>query len=330
MARSSASSRSASRSSRSGGLGSLFTGIGRFASALLPDAAGARTLGIGILACVALGGVAFGIARGLPHLNAYAEARAMIDPSKVQIVFSDPPKWMPMETLNALSAQAHSAMASASPLEAGALQRVHQSLLTSGWFARVEQVRRQTDTEIAVEGEFRVPFAMVRVGDEDHLIDVAGRRLPLSYVGAALRPHLPLIVGVSMPMPAEPGGLWLGSDLRAALNLAGLLRDRTWFVSGQIHAIDASRFGREGIVELITDRQTRIVWGGDPLDRSLSEMPADRKLACLDALYRASRRVDDASGRTLDLRFDVVTLAPKAPITSAQESDEDSSFATND
>lgn len=330
--------RSAGGSPRSGrrgfGFGAIAGLAGGIARAILP-AGGARGLLTGVVTVAAMGGIGFGIVKGLPHLNAYAETKALIDPAKVSIVFANAPAWMPATTLGALSRDAHDAMASASLLEVGALQRVHQRLLASGWFSRVEQVRRRSETEIAVSAEFRVPYAMVRAGDEDHLIDVDGRRLPLSYAGNDQRPRLPLILGIAMPKPAENGALWLGSDLRAAINLVDLLRNRIWFANGQIKAIDASRFQVEGIVELVTDRDTRIVWGGDPHDRGLSEMPPDRKLACLDALYGASKRVDDASGRTLDLRFDVVTLAPKPPSTSDAGSDADrapadETFAAND
>ncbi|MBL9118621.1 MAG: hypothetical protein JNL80_01755 [Phycisphaerae bacterium] len=310
----------------------VFSGV---LSSLVPSASGARGLTMAILACGVVGGIGYGIHRGLPHLNAYAESRAMIDPAKVRIVFSNPPTWMPAATLNELAQASHQAMASASPLEVGALQRVHQQLITSGWFTRIEQVRRRSETEIAVTAEFRVPFALVRSGDEDHLIDASGRRLPVRYSGSDERPRLPLVLGVAMPKPAEPGDLWLGTDLRAAINLVDLLRDRVWFANGQVRAVDTTRFAAEGIVELVTDRDTRIVWGGDPADRSLSEMPADRKLACLDALYRASKRVDDASGRTLDIRFDVVTLAPREPSSSAADADragdqKNQAYAAND
>jgi hypothetical protein len=294
--------------------------------------AAAKAVATTVLTCVALGGIGYGIVKSIPALNAFAAARVTVDPSKVRIVFSNPPAWMPNVTLGTIAREAHAAMATSSPLESEALKEVHQALLASGWFAGVEQVRRTGDTEIAVTAEFRVPFAMVRSGSDDHLIDVEGRRLPLCYTGEAVRPKLPLVIGVALPKPAESGALWLGSDLRAALNIIDLVRDRVWFADGQIHSIDTSRFGTEGIVELVTDRNTRIVWGGDPRNRSLSEMPPDRKLASLDALYRASRRVDDASGRTLDLRFDVVTLAPKPQTSnSASESEPiDEAFAAND
>lgn len=301
-----------SRSRVSSGLATASAAL----AALVPSGSTVKAIALTAVWCAAVGGVVYGASRGLPKLRAYAESKATIDPAAVRITFSHAPAWMPAETLQSLADASHQAMANASPLETEALQRVHQELLASGWFTRVEQVRRIATDEISVTAEFRTPYAMVRWNDEDHLIDQQGRRLPLSYTGDGARPRLPLILGVSMPKPAETGVIWLGSDLRAALNLTSLLRDRIWFANGQVKAIDTARYASEGIVELVTDRDTRIVWGGDPNDRSLGEMPADRKLAALDAMYQVSKRVDNGSGRTIDIRFDVVTLAP-APDSSS-------------
>jgi hypothetical protein len=264
-----------------------------------------------------LGGLGYALITHLPTLRSHAAAKGSADPTAIAIRFEETPSWMPKSTLRQLANAAHQAMASASPLEVEALQRVHQEFLASGWFTHIEQVRRTASNEILVSGAFRTPVAMVRSEGEDHLIDEQGRRLPLAYSGTGARPRLPLILGVALPKPAESGAIWLGADLRAALNLTALLRQRVWFANGQVQAIDTSRFAHEGIVELVTDRSTRIVWGGDPNDRSLSEMPADRKLAALDAMYQVSKRVDNGGDRTIDIRFDVVTLAPSSPSSDA-------------
>jgi hypothetical protein len=302
-----------SSASRSGSLPSF----GRLIGALTPSGGTLRTTAMVLAWGGVLGGLGYALVVNLPMLRAHAEAKGTADPTAIAIRFEDTPTWMPNTTLRQLAFASHQAMASASPLEVEALQRVHQELLASGWFTRIEQVRRTAANEILVSGAFRSPIAMVRWEGEDHLIDEQGRRLPLAYSGSGPRPRLPLILGVALPKPAESGAIWLGADLRAALNLTALLRERVWFANGQVEAIDTARFAYEGIVELVTDRGTRIVWGGDPNDRSLSEMPADRKLAALDAMYQVSKRVDNGGDRTIDIRFDVVTLAPQSPSSDA-------------
>jgi hypothetical protein len=257
---------------------------------------------------LAIGGLVFAAWTGIPKLRAWADARERVDPAHLRVRFEPSPQWMPKSSLEALRADAREALDGTSVLDGSALETVHRRLFASGWFDRVDQVRRSGNDEIEVTAEFLVPFAMVYSGDEYHVIDSRGRRLPLAYGEGMERPNLPLIMRVAMPKPAEAGSAWIGQDLRASLKLIGLIRTKPWF--GTVHSVDAGRFNRESILELVTDRSTRVIWGNDPDARSLGEMPTERKLACLDALWSHAKRIDNGTGRGVDLRFDVVTLAP--------------------
>lgn len=287
-----------------------------FASAFARSASStdvlARAVVVALWLAVAAGLILAG-RRGVPWLLSWAESRQTVDSSTVEIRFEPTPSWMPVESLALLVADGRAALPEGSLFDAGALTALHRHLVLSGWFERVEQVTRLSATEIVVSAEFLTPFALVRSGEADCVVDREARRLPLTYTGSGPRPQLPRIVGVSLPRPAEPGTPWIGRDVRAALRLAALIRARPWFLAGQVREIDANRFNSESILELVTDRGTRVIWGGDPEGRAIGEMPAERKLACLDALYHGTRRIDDSTGRALDLRFDVVTLAPTDP-----------------
>lgn len=291
----------------------------------MPSAGAVRAAGVTAMWLAAFVGVGYGAVVGVPKLRAWAATRSMIDPTHLQVAFEPTPSWMPPESLDALRVQVRDALQGTSALDAANLAFVHQRLATSGWFSRVEQVKRRSATEIVVSGEFLVPFALVRSGDEDHVVDARSRRLPLSYATTGRRPQLPLVTGVAMPRPAEMGAAWIGQDVRASLKLASLIRTHSWFGAGQVVAIDASRFNTDSILELVTDRGTRVVWGSDPDARALGEMPTDRKLACLDALYAGTQRIDDPTGRGVDLRFDVVTLGPTESTLSVAEAPTDRS-----
>jgi hypothetical protein len=277
---------------------------------LVPSAAAVRGTLVAIAWLGAIGGGLYGAVVGIPKLRAFAVERSRLDPGQLTSAFQPSPAWMPAATLRALSGNAREALGETSALDAGALERAHQGLLASGWFERIEQVQRSGRNELTVTAEFRVPFALIRSGEEDHLVDRSGRRLALAYAKGDQRPPLPLIEGVALPKPAEPGQPWVGGDVRAALHLAALVRDRPWFANGHARAIDASRYASEGLLLIVTERGGSVLWGSDPNDRSIGEMPPERKLAALDALYRDSGSIDDANGRALDLRFDVVTLGP--------------------
>lgn len=275
-------------------------------------AARSLTLAGGLLgAGVAVAGIAYGLQRGLPILLERAEQRQPLDASQLRVVFEAAPAWIPQSALDELGDQVRHSLAGRPSIATDALVGAHAALARSGWFERIEQVRRSGRGELLVTAEFRSPFALVRSRDLDHVVDSRGRRLPLAYAGDTERPPLPLVVNVRRPMPAEPGTAWSGEDVRAAINLARLIRDRPWFAAGAIEAIDARRFEQERVLELVGRSGTRILWGSDPEARSLAEMPPARKLECLDALWQVTRRLDDGSGRPLDLRLDAVTLAER-------------------
>lgn len=271
-----------------------------------------------VLACWLAGitGIVVAFARGVPKLQAWAAEKNAVDPSTVDIRFDPTPTWMPSESMHALVEESRNALTGGSVLDAESLERLHRQLASSGWFERVEQVRRVSSEEIVVDATFLVPFALVRSGDADYVVDSAARRLPIEYAGPGARPKLPLIVGVNLPKPAEAGTPWIGQDIRAALRLAALIRTKPWYAAGQVASIDLSRFANDGMLELITDKNTRVIWGGDPDARSLGEMPPERKLASLDAWYYRTKRIDDANGRPVDLRFDVITVGQVDPTVS--------------
>lgn len=261
---------------------------------------------------LAVGGLAVTLlaAYGVPALRAAAERRAEreID-GPLTVGFSHVPSWLDPSVARDIAADAETALVGAdgSPFDAAPLALVRERLDRSGWFTRVEQVRRVDGGRLEADVEFRTPFALVRWEGEDHLVGAGGERMPLAFLAGGPHPAgLPLVTGATMPPPKFPGAAWIGQDLHAALHLASRILRKPWFAAGQVTTIDASRFASEGILEMVTDRGDRIVWGGDPEGRNLGEMPTDEKMRCLDTLWHHYRRVDGGA-RGLDLRFDVVT-----------------------
>jgi hypothetical protein len=305
---------------------SVFARLTNGIASLVPSPGAARTSLVVLFWIAVAGGLAFGAVRGTPHLRAFAESRAHQDPDTIRVTFLGTPGWVPQTVVDQLGTRVRAALVepgeALSVLDVLALRRVHVDMAHCGWFERVEQVRRTAIDEITVTASFRTPFALVRSGNEDHLVDVDGRLLPLSYTGTATRPKLPLIIGVALPKPAEPGTPWIGADLRAGLNLAKVVRQKSWFTGGDVHAIDVARMnGPDAALEILTASGTRIVWGSDPNQRTLAEAPPERKLASLDALYRQFGRLDSGAGGVVDLRSDLVTVAPAEPTSSARQDD---------
>jgi len=259
-----------------------------------------------VLGCAALGGLA---AWGVPRLVESAERRTLerLD-GPLTVSFSHVPAWLDGAIAREIAADAEFALVEAdgSPFNREPLATVHRHLERSGWFVRVDQVRRASADRIEADVEFRRPFALVRWEGADHLVGAGGERIPLAFTEGPRPDGMPIVVGVTQPPPTVAGSPWIGADLHAALHLARWIHRKPWFAAGQVAAIDASRFSREGILELVTDRGDRLIWGGDPEARNVGEMPASEKIRCLDALWHHYRRIDGGT-RGIDLRFDVVT-----------------------
>lgn len=269
-----------------------------------------RIVAAGLLVTGATVGTTLFAAYGVPALRAAAERRAVRgEPVALTVAFSHVPSWLDASVARDIAADAEAAIVGAdgSPFDASPLALVRERLDRSGWFTRVDQVRRIDGGVLEADVEFRRPFALVRWEGEDHLVGAGGERMPLVFLPDGPRPTgLPVITGATLPPPKLPGAAWIGQDLHAALSLAARINRKPWFAAGQVTTIDASRFAGEGILEMVTDRGDRIVWGGDPEERNLGEMPTDEKIRCLDTLWHHYRRLDGGA-RGLDLRFDVVT-----------------------
>lgn len=197
-----------------------------------------------------------------------------------------------------LLARAHQA-ARKNPFDRSSLAAIREILVQSRWMEESSiQVRRDQVTEkidgerrridrIVIDGQFRVPFALIRRGQTEYLVDGSGTRLPVDYETGRVR-ALPVIANASGPVPAV-GEMWRGGDLTDGLLLARFLRaqKRSWY--DQVEAIDVANWdGRDRNkprLVLITNRGYRIGWGRAVGDEAGIEHPAAEKIRALDAYY---------------------------------------------
>lgn len=178
---------------------------------------------------------------------------------------------------------------------------VRDALLNSGWFESIEQVRRIRTDLVQVRGTFVRPFAVIRDGEGDHLVDPHGRLLPRSYAHDEAE-HFIVITGARFDRPQRPGVQWDGADITAALRLMRLIDSRAWL--GQIIAIDAADyFSREdgGGLIILTDRGSRIVWGSAPGEETAGEATAEKKLSYLDYQADHQGHIDGGYSGELDV-----------------------------
>lgn len=239
-----------------------------------------------IVSAAVLAGLAIGWVLALPRLEA-AVARAAW-PSAVDVRFLAVPNWVDDELLGELGGLVRDECPG-DPLRQHDLVAAREMLLASGWFDRVDQVRRVAPETIEVDGRFAERAAVVRDGDVDLLVDPRGRLLPRSWPAGAAQGFV-VIEGVRTPRPARIGDRWNSPELDAALEVLATIAPTPW--CGQIARIDASAQRTDGTLTLRTDNGATIVWGAPPGDEAPLEIDAQEKLAILHRAWRDWGRVD--------------------------------------
>ncbi len=247
-----------------------------------------RILRVSLIIVVVLlvGGAVWLAHWGVPRLENYASRQRQVD--VVEVSFHDPPAWMhgDLELSLMLKAQAE---LSGDPLNREELTAVRQSLLSTGWFSDITQVRRISQHSVEVEGKFVDPYAVVRDRDGDHLIDPFGSLLPRSYpVGGA--PQFITVTGVHFPRPPRPGKSWDGGDITAALRMLRVIDHQSW--RQQVIEVDVSDYLQDHRVDLITAQGGRVIWGSPPGEERPLEALADFKLRLLEEQFQRSGYID--------------------------------------
>lgn len=293
------------RSDRSATLASRFDALREKARAFAP----ALPTVAAVASVIVLAGLAWW---GLPRLRERVELAQPVGAGPLAVHFTSAPEWFDGLRQAEVAAQVARAVGEGSVLDTTRLARAHAALASTGWFHSIEQVTLSDDGGFLVEATFVKPFAIVRHGGYDFLVDTGGRVLPMQWTAGhrPASPHYVAVVGATQPVVGDYGTTWPGADVAAGMELARELADRPWY--GLVAAVDVSRYGDEESLVLITQDGGRVVWGRAPATRTVAELPTETKLDMLDYLYARHRRIDGGAGRTLDLRSDLVTLQSEA------------------
>ncbi len=250
---------------------------------------------------VALLGAMAALAVGVPALRAQAMTTHSDSPLRVR--FENRPAWMTDGELSPLADLVANQL-SASPMDRSGLARVQEALQETGWFQEISQVRRSGMDDVTVHAEWTVPFAVVRDGGYDHLVDSEARLLPRCYrPGTAPRGFI-RIEGVSTPRPTRYGTRWPGEDIKSAMALARLIDERPW--RSQVAWIDLSSMPMDGCLRMKTFRDCTVKWGRAPGQEGAAEVPARQKLDYLGWLHDHYGRIDSGCEEQLDLLSDYV------------------------
>lgn len=255
--------------------------------------------------------LAFGI--GLPHL---AELRASeFDGSNARISIEDAPEWFTatpdiMRQIEDLLVHE----LGTEPTDRSSLVRAHAILEESGWFHEITRLHRESDGTIRVSGTLVRPFAVVRWGSFDILVDARGRLLNLRFPRGQASPELPVIIGARTPPPTNElgdpvyGGDWTrGKEIAAGLELLLYLQSRSWRTD--IQAVDVATYPDSHCLWLSCEGGVRIRWGLAPGETSAAELTSSEKLHMIDSIQAHYGPLNSLSPTEIDVRHDLSTIS---------------------
>ncbi len=241
------------------------------------------------------GGIVAALALGVRPLE--TRAAAVIDRGPPTITIAWPVArpgegtWLPLpiqEQLTVLATDA--AGSSADCLSAEQLRRIALAMEQCGWYSQTPRVSRRANNEIVVDGSWRIPAANVVFKGGRYLISWDGKPMPpgVESTWTILEP--------AVGPPRDVAGdrdysqAWAGEDMAASLELLAKVSGEAW--SSQVRAIDASKYADGGGLMLVTDKDTRVVWGGRPSKPRLGEVTTAQKLEHIRQLVQDTKRID--------------------------------------
>lgn len=238
---------------------------------------------------------------------------------RLRVRFLDWPKWLDDMSQAELTELAERSLTN-EQFDHDALVRTQEALMATGWFAEPVTVARAPGGTVNIvtkhHGEdcWRLPAAVVRWQGKDYLIAEHAERLIREYEPDTS--GLPVIVGTQFDAPAAFGSVWLGGDVEAGLALLQFLKDsRVW---DQVAGVDVSTYTQDKQLIIITDRGSRIMWGGPPGDFTPGQPSGEIRRRRLEKIQTDSGHID-ANRQVSDIRlmenvYEVISPQEKPPV----------------
>jgi hypothetical protein len=260
-----------------------------------------RAAGLMALALAGLAATGWGVAA------VHARADGILSSQPITIEFEWPKvadaeqTWMGEALCGQIAAMVEAQLADR-PLDAAALADVGEMLQASGWFDSVPVVSRTGDASIGVGGVWREPACVVRSSDRDFALDWQGRPFPIDYPAGSS--GMRVILGSASNPPVNVSGKlnvidpWPGEDVASGLGLLGPLLLEPF--ATQVAGVDVSGYFTQGQLAIVTDRDTRVVWGGRFGEFIPGEATTEQKLDRLRAAVHNplfESRIDSGASR---------------------------------
>lgn len=215
--------------------------------------------------------------------------------------------WLPPAVQRDL-AQIALASIEANPFNQPSLEAARQALLATGWFARIESIRRTASGHVDITADWRIPAAVVRHKNREYLVAVGGEVLRLPPRTPVMKGSMPIITNARLGPRTDSigviyGAAWPGGDVQAAVDLLRHLRRLP--EAGRITGVDLATFTQTGHLTLVTDAGAKIVWGSALSELGPGQVSVDTRRARLRDILQT--RFDE-SQRLIEIHTPVVLV----------------------
>lgn len=281
------------------------------AKAKRADGAGGRVVVKAFVAAAAIVAAALGLGlmrRSLLSSPRYSDARAHVRLVAV-------PSWLPADVRGRVLADLSAVASGRSLYDDDLTQDLYEAGGRDPWIARVREVRKEADGTVAVQADYRRPFALVgsmKLEPSDlRVVDADGVILPLNP--QRVRDKSLILIRDVASAPPETGQAWRAPDLLDGLRLLKILQDEPFI--HEVPAIDVrSYFSKVSATDPRLGfwaqrgrgRATYYCFGGLPAADGLDPaVPVEQRVGYLRDYYGKHGTLAGIH-RRIDLRFDTM------------------------
>jgi len=195
--------------------------------------------------------------------------------------------WMPVNERDRVQELISRSVAGGNALSRAPLEEAGLALMRSNWIEGMPSVEWTSDGMIQVDAEWRVPAAVVRVGNREFIIDWNRIVLPLDYAIGESNQYFFENADAQLPRTGET---WMGTDLEDGLKLLKIMGNEQ--LLEQVDGFDLGTAQQSGTIVIRTTRKAEVVWGAGPGRERPGELTTSEKLGRLKALHEDTGLID--------------------------------------
>lgn len=173
-------------------------------------------------------------------------------------------------------------------LDADLTERLAGAFALHPWVSSVRRVAKRHPARVIVDLDYRRPVLMVETPAGLLPVDHEGTLLPGGDLTPAEQQRLPRLAAIETQPLGAMGERWGDPRVFGGAKIAAALADH-WLPWGLDHMVSSIRpigsSPEDYVYQLVTRDGRRIYWGRSPSTGDPAELPANEKIARLDAFF---------------------------------------------